>query len=313
VTLFALLQISTFAILLCKKNSSKEVLLSVKRIQLKPSLHKAHRKPAVMNGALPLKARSSNMLGDDSIHENVINLVSDEEDNLVNLGHAIIGLDSSNGKRKGRRKPRIKAEPSQPNGFQGDNLYNASPLPANVVAQIPDMNVARHDVGIPTFQREWGGDFIHDDAFDDAELAKVMMEEISADPRIPTLPQGRIALPGPDLVRANEVEEEPIDLSIDDDGVESRTNVIVTLLSVFPDICQDYVSELYDTVSPSSDQLVAHILDQTEKGKHYPKSKDKQRNLKRKRDFDEDATAALKYGAADRAPPPVFGQTRMTT
>jgi E3 ubiquitin-protein ligase RNF216 len=60
----------------------------------------------------------------------------------------------------------------------------------------------------------------------------------------------------------------------------------------------------------SSERLIAHILDQMDKGILYPKAKDKAKDLKRKRDVDEDEEAARKYGAPDRIVPAHVGGIR---
>lgn len=56
---------------------------------------------------------------------------------------------------------------------------------------------------------------------------------------------------------------------------------------VFPGICFDHVSELYNKIAKSSERLIAYILDQMESGILYPKAKDKAKDLKRKRAVDE--------------------------
>lgn len=65
--------------------------------------------------------------------------------------------------------------------------------------------------------------------------------------------------------------------------IESKVDCFHTVSTLFPGICGDYISELYNAVSQSSDQLIAHILDGQENGKVWPKAKDKQNILKRKR------------------------------
>jgi len=67
------------------------------------------------------------------------------------------------------------------------------------------------------------------------------------------------------------------------------------VVEFFPGICRDFVIGLYDTFK-EPDVLISHILDKPS----YPKAKDVQKNLKRKRELDKDEEAALKYGAADR-------------
>jgi len=83
--------------------------------------------------------------------------------------------------------------------------------------------------------------------------------------------------------------------------VDNKVECVDDVLSVFPDICRDYVSELYDGgVGEIAEQLVAHILDRLDNGSDYPKAKDKLKTLKRKREVDEDEEAANKYGSIDR-------------
>lgn len=101
-----------------------------------------------------------------------------------------------------------------------------------------------------------------------------------------------------------------VSLAGESSAAETRDACIATIMMIFPGIDPDHVSELYDTVSPSSDQLTVHILDMVEKGTQYPKAKDKKKNLKRKRDIDEDEEAAKKYGAVDRVIDPGAGGVR---
>ena len=265
-----------------------------------------------MNAAASVNTRHGNLPAKIPMRRRIIE-ISDDEDEVNGVHDAIINLDSSDNEQRKRSNAGIKAEQVQPNAFDNNRLHNAVPHPANIPAPPSIMKAARSFSDAPALQGDWGGDYIHDDIFDDAELTRIMMEEISAQSRTRAPPQDMIAIPGTAPTQVNQIEEDPVESSMEENGVETRTNVVVILLSVFPDICQDHVSELYDTVSSCSGQLIAHILDQTENGKPYPKSKDKQKSLKRKRDVDKDATANLRYGAADRAPPPVFGLTRTTT
>lgn len=79
----------------------------------------------------------------------------------------------------------------------------------------------------------------------------------------------------------------------EDTLVDCRTNAEV----LFPGIDLDHVETLYNTVSKVSDMLIDHILSQPGS---YPKAKEKQLALKRKREIDPDEAAARKYGATDR-------------
>ena len=82
--------------------------------------------------------------------------------------------------------------------------------------------------------------------------------------------------------------------------VENLDQILVTVSTVFPGICFEYVGGLYPKIGNSADTIIAHILDMIEKGTAWPTAKDKQKSQKRKRDLDEDEQAALRYGAVDR-------------
>ena len=85
--------------------------------------------------------------------------------------------------------------------------------------------------------------------------------------------------------------------------IETNLECVNMVLTVFPGICPDYVSKLYETLSKSSDELIAHVLDQTEQGVSYPKAKDMQKTLKRKREVDEDEAAIRRYNDVERVVP----------
>jgi hypothetical protein len=82
--------------------------------------------------------------------------------------------------------------------------------------------------------------------------------------------------------------------------METKIACVDMVVTIFPDICRDFVSGLYDKLSKHSDQLINHIL---ESGVPYPKAKDSQKTLKRKRDLDEEEEATRKYSSADRVIP----------
>lgn len=82
--------------------------------------------------------------------------------------------------------------------------------------------------------------------------------------------------------------------------METKMECVNAVVAVFPEICRDHVASLYETVTPSSDQLIAHILDKADAGSPYPKSKDTQKVLKRKRVLSEEEEAIQKYEAAGR-------------
>jgi hypothetical protein len=80
-----------------------------------------------------------------------------------------------------------------------------------------------------------------------------------------------------------------------------KEDCVVDVLNVFPDMCREYVSDLYDIgFGKTAEQLVAYVLDQLDNGSGYPKAKDKLRALKRKREVDEDEEALSKYANIDR-------------
>ncbi|RDW69747.1 hypothetical protein BP6252_08767 [Coleophoma cylindrospora] len=77
--------------------------------------------------------------------------------------------------------------------------------------------------------------------------------------------------------------------------VQTKAACIDTVAAVFPGICLDYVEGIYHSVSHDSEQLIAHILDQAENGEKWPKAKDMQKILKRKREVNEEDDAIRKY------------------
>ncbi|KAF5872764.1 putative ring finger protein [Botrytis fragariae] len=82
--------------------------------------------------------------------------------------------------------------------------------------------------------------------------------------------------------------------------METKTECINSVVAVFPEICRDHVNSLYEKVSFTSGRLIAHILDQADTGTPYPKAKDVQKQLKRKRVLTEEEEAVQKYEAAGR-------------
>ncbi|KAF7869968.1 hypothetical protein EAF04_004752 [Stromatinia cepivora] len=95
--------------------------------------------------------------------------------------------------------------------------------------------------------------------------------------------------------------------------METKMECVNAVVAVFPEICRDHVAGLYESVSPSSDQLIAHILDKADTGTSYPKSKDAQKGLKRKRVLSEEEEAIQKYEAAGRMVGPALYLERALT
>jgi hypothetical protein len=138
-------------------------------------------------------------------------------------------------------------------------------------------------------------DFVLDDDFDDENITRAYAQ--FDQPHAPQAPASRPHAEPIANVQPQTPAREPVP------EIETKDECVVATLGLFPDICPDYVSELFDKVSRSSDRLIAHVLDEMEKGSPYPKAKDKQKTLKRKREVDEDEAAKLKYGAPGRAAP----------
>lgn len=160
------------------------------------------------------------------------------------------------------------------------------------------------------------GDFVHDDEFTEEMIARLFgnqpndqngfepeaaqpfqFEPLLPAPQPPAAPQPLFAQPNLPAQQFQQGDAEP--------HLESRSDCIETVLALFPGVCRDHVGELYDrVVGKSSDLIIAHILDKTEKGTPYPKAKKSQdRTLKRKRELTEEEAAVQKYGAADRPSP----------
>lgn len=79
--------------------------------------------------------------------------------------------------------------------------------------------------------------------------------------------------------------------------VDMKDQYVLEVLAIFPDICRDYVSTLYDE---GIENLVDHILDNLDEGSQYPLHKDTLKSLKRKREKSEDETAEDGYKRIDR-------------
>lgn len=141
------------------------------------------------------------------------------------------------------------------------------------------------------------GDFILDDDFDDENFARAY-EQLSQ----PPVPQAPAPHAEP-IARFQPQAQAQVPALEPVPQLETEDDCIAAVLGLFPDICPDHVSELWSKVARSSDRLIAHILDKMEKSSPYPKAKDKQKTLKRKREIDEDAAAELKYGAPGHAAP----------
>lgn len=103
-----------------------------------------------------------------------------------------------------------------------------------------------------------------------------------------------------DLTREDNEVVSMLDLEIKSE-VESRANCVERVAEVFPDICREHVSELYDKAAvkhrKQSNVIIERILDQ---GSPYPSAMERTKVLKRKRVVDPDEEAANLYGAKNR-------------
>ena len=179
-------------------------------------------------------------------------------------------------------------------GQQGVELFDGmDDLPLARGAQMAGAFGAMNDAtapipGLDPFVN-WGDYF---DLENDEQVNRALLEEF-AQARPSQVQAGSVLRPAAQLSPVPQQDIQP--------SVETRILCIDKVLNIFPDICRDHVSGLYDSISPSSDHLIAHILDRMDQGAHYPKAKQVQSTLKRKREVDEDEVAARKYGSADRA------------
>ena len=131
----------------------------------------------------------------------------------------------------------------------------------------------------------------------DPLLAQLMLEGFAREQNKVAARSAQPARQPPNYQTAQQILSQPLPM------VDARIQCIDQIILVFPDICRDYVSELYASISQSSDLLVAHILDKVDRGMQYPNAKETQKKLKRKRELDEDKEATIKYGSADRVIP----------
>ncbi|KAK0120488.1 hypothetical protein ONS96_010699 [Cadophora gregata f. sp. sojae] len=229
----------------------------------------------------------------------VIDLTSEDDDDGF-FEDAQELADEQNGHRIKRERLEVRDDlRREPVERMGDRpAFGQAAQPHNAPA-IPDVPYAR--------VRDVWGDYDLDEDFDDEFIAGAFDFDEEYPPIGGPVIQPAAPAPPPPARPAMEV---PIPEAV----IEARIDCVDTVVNVFPGICRDYVSELYDTISKSSERLIEHILDKMDKGHSYPnakeKEKEKQKILKRKRSYDEDAEAARKYGAPDRIMPTNIGGIR---
>jgi hypothetical protein len=216
----------------------------------------------------------------------IIDLVSDDEDD--DLGNYGSPFNSS-------------PSPAPPAPF----LAQQAQLPMHQALDPPNAQGVANDVYLPNIMidQNRANNFQDFDDFDvqDAELERAMFEQYNNDRQrqAAAVPENNVMPVGPQQENIPPVP-----------ALELRATCIDQVAAVFPGICHHYVSTLYDDISPSSDGLIAHILDKMERGDSYPSAKEVEKSLKRKRTLDEDEEATRKYGAVDRKMPAHVGEIR---
>lgn len=189
-------------------------------------------------------------------------------------------------------------------GDSGFMNHNNGPLPRvdGQRQQSPAPAPAAHQQVNSFGAGDFWGDYVLDEEFDDENVARAFAYRGPESPALsppPVQPHPHRAGPVVDLE-----QQAPAQPAQPTPGLlETRDECIANVLVIFPDICPTNVSTIFDTVAPSSSGIIAHILDKMEKGSPYPKAKDKQKTLKRKREVDEDEAAVLKYSAPNRQGP----------
>jgi hypothetical protein len=86
--------------------------------------------------------------------------------------------------------------------------------------------------------------------------------------------------------------------------MRGKDRCIGGVLEVFPDICSDHVSSVYDGYKGKKtvQNIVEVILESIEKGESYPKAQDKVNQLKRKREIEDDGEAEIRKYTSENRP-----------
>jgi hypothetical protein len=267
-----------------------------------------------MNGIAQPQAQQVPRLNQGAVNEArreiIIDLVSDDEGSEGNEDYYEVEEEYLEELEEPIRPqlPLLKDQQQQAGArlnFVADRM-NFQQLDAFRPARQPSPRLDRNEI--------WG-DYVIDDDFDAEEFARVIDLEQDfpfperapaphAVPGVPLAPRPQAASVAPAPIQQ---EQQPVAIAA---VIESQDECIQTVVAVFPGICVDHVSELYNKIAKSSERLIAHVLDQMDKGIIYPNAKDKAKDLKRKREVDEDEEAARKYGSADRIVPANAGGIR---
>jgi hypothetical protein len=252
-----------------------------------------------MNRVAQPQAQQAPQLPRDAVNQRrqeVIDLISEDED--VESGSEDLDFEEGDLFVDAPQSPVRPQDPALGRGQQ-EAVFHIIDLmdhePLQIVPPVPAP--ARPASPPPARNQEWG-DYIIDGDFDAAEFARALENEgewhFMAGPPAPGPPIAPHQQAAPPA--AAPVQQVPQLAAI----AESKDECIQMVAAVFPGICLDHVSELHNKISKSSERLIAHLLDQMDKGVLYPKAKDKAKDLKRKREVDEIEEAARKYGAPDR-------------
>ncbi|KAF7886075.1 hypothetical protein EAF00_010178 [Botryotinia globosa] len=215
--------------------------------------------------------------------------------------------DAFNGPRVPAHPPHLNLQQHQLGGYFGandqifdledNNIVYPGRLPQPAVAAVPDNKaMARNPSLVKNEEGEMNWPRWADEENDEG-INRVLLEDYTFQAEY-----NRASLASPSFVDPSRLHQpfQPSPTNLHQPMVETKTECINAVVVVFPEICRDHVASLYEKVSFTSDRLIAHILDQADTGTPYPKAKDVQKQLKRKRVLTEEEEAIQKYEAADR-------------
>ncbi|KAF7903202.1 uncharacterized protein EAF01_006251 [Botrytis porri] len=181
--------------------------------------------------------------------------------------------------------------------LEDNNPMNPGRLPQPAVAAAPENKAMARD---PSFVKSEEGEMNWAQWMDeenDEGINRVLLEDYTF-----RAEYNRASHPSPSFVDPSRLHQPfpPPPNNSHQPIMETKTECIDAVVAVFPEICRDHVAGLYEKVSLTSDRLIAHILDQADTGTPYPKAKDVQKQLKRKRVLTEEEEAIQKYEAVGR-------------
>ncbi|TGO71752.1 hypothetical protein BELL_0535g00010 [Botrytis elliptica] len=187
--------------------------------------------------------------------------------------------------------------------LEDNNLVYPGQLPQPAVAAAPENKaMARNLSPVKNEEGEMNWAQWMDEENDEG-INRVLLEDYTF-----RAEYNRASHPPPSFVEPSRLHQpfEPSPNNLNPAMMETKTECINAVVAVFPEICRDHVASLYEKVSITSGRLIAHILDQADTGTPYPKAKDVQKQLKRKRVLTEEEEAIQKYEAAGRVVGPAL-------